>query len=196
LYWGDIGDNNNVRVTVNVKRVAEPVVDADQDPVTVTLGGVDVITLQYPGGADAPAHKDSETLLVDPLNADLYLVTKRTAVGQVYRAAYPQATSGITTLEYVAALPWGGATGGDVSVDGSRIIIRRYSGNNPPASIWLRAPGTDFWDAFSGPGCVVPLQPEPQGEAVGFDPAGEGYYTLSENESPGALIPIWYFPEE
>lgn len=193
LYWGNIGDNNNVRATVFVKRVIEPVVASIQSPVTVSLTGVDTLTLAYPTDATAPSHKDAETLLVDPWNGDLYVVTKRTAVGMVYRAAYPQSTTATTTLQYVASIPWSGAVGGDVSPDGRLIIIRRYSGNVPAASVWTRPVVGDFWDAFSNPRCDVALAAEPQGEAICWDRQGRGYFTVSENQAVGAQIPIWYF---
>ncbi|MFH1110607.1 MAG: PKD domain-containing protein [Planctomycetota bacterium] len=194
LYWGNIGDNNNVRSTIFVKRVPEPTISANQaPPVNVSLAGVDTLTFVYPTGSYAPSHKDAETLLVDPLSGDIYIVTKRTAAGMVYRAAYPQSTTQVTTLEYVTSIDWGGAVGGDVSPDGQLIIIRRYSGNSPEASIWTRPEGKNLWDAFSQPRCDVYLMPEPQGEAICWDGFGQGYYTVSENQIPGAQIPIWYF---
>ena len=88
--------------------------------------------LEFPAGADAPTHKDAETLPVDPLNGDIYVITKRTEVGRVYRAPFPQSTTQNVTLEFVAELPWGesggtgGATGGDVSID------RVVAGVQPP----------------------------------------------------------------
>jgi hypothetical protein len=194
LYWGDIGDNDSVRSSIFVKRVAEPFVDANQDPVNVVLGGVDVLRLQYPTGGDAPSHKDSETLLIDPLNGDLYLVTKRTSRNRVYRAAYPQSTTETTTMTFVAEADWGGSTGGDVSPDGTLIVIRQYTGRAPEASVWQRPAGGNFWDAFAGDRCDVDLRSEPQGESICFDRDGRGLYTVSENESPGAQIPIWYYP--
>jgi hypothetical protein len=192
LYVGDIGDNESVRDTVFIRRAPEPVVRLDQPPVTVGLPGVAVITLKYPAGADAPGHKDAETLMVDPVNGDIYIITKRVTPGLVYRAASPHSTAQTITLQLVASVPWAWATAGDISPDGSSIIVRRYTGLNPPAAIWHRAPGTPLWEAFRGNGCKVPLPPEPQGEAVSWDWNGRGILTVSEDETPGAEIPIWY----
>lgn len=195
LYWGNTGDNNNVRSTIFVKRLPEPVVSETQSPpLNISVSAVDTLTFAYPTDATAPSHKDCETLLVDPLNGDFYFVTKRTSVGLVYRAAYPQSTSGVTTLQYVASIDWGGPVGGDISPDGQLIIIRRYSGNSPEASIWTRPAGGSLWSAFAQPRCDVHLASEPQGEAIAWDALGQGYYTVSENQTPGAQIPIWYFP--
>ncbi len=194
LYWGDIGDNNNVRSTIVVRRVPEPIVSAGQNPVMATLGGVETIVLAYPTGPTAPPHRDAETLLVDPLNQDIYVITKRDGPGLVYRAAAPHDTTGVTVMTQVAVLPWNGPVGGDVSADGAAIIVRRYSGSLG-ASVWFRPAGTLLFAAFSGPRCDVPLQAEPQGEAICFTPTGYDYYTVSENQTVGAQIPIWYFQQ-
>lgn len=193
LYLADIGDNDSVRSTIFVKRFLEPLVPIGGPPHSETISAVDVLRFTYPTGATAPTHKDAETLLVDPWNGDIYIVTKRTSVGHVYRAAYPQSTTGTTVLERVASLSWGWPVGGSVSPDGFQVLIRRYSGYNPQASVWTRGPGEPLWHAFQRPRCDVPLATEPQGEAVSWDALGLGYFTLSENQAAGAQIPIWYF---
>jgi len=89
------------------------------------------------------------------------------------------------TLQYKTSLPWGWATAGDISPDGYEILIRGYSN----ASLWSRPAGTNLWDAFAYAGVSVPLVSEPQGEAIGFDAAGWGYYTTSE----GSYQPLYYY---
>lgn len=190
LYVGDIGDNGHVRPNIIIYRVPEPAVDASQSPVVVSLSDVEALTLTYPDGP-----RDAETLMVD-VNGDLYVVSKdSTTFGQVYRARFPQSTSESTEMEFVATLPWGsaigvnGATGGDIAADGSAVIIRRYSIFIPPATLWLRAPGTDLADVFRGAGCNLSLVFEKQGEAICFAPNGLSYYTTSE----GSVQPITFF---
>jgi len=179
LYVGDIGDNNAVRARgVQVYRVPEPAVDADQDSVNVALTGAVGITLRYPDGA-----RDAETLMVDPANGDIYIVSKREAKSRVYRAACPQ-TSGMT-MQFVTELPWAQATGGDISSLGTEIIIRGYVN----ASLWLIPDEGAVADAFDEAPCSVPVAGEPQGEAVSFDASGLGYFTVSE----GAHQPIYRF---
>ena len=97
---------------------------------------------------------------------------------------------------FVEGVDVGGLCTAGVAPDGSHVIVRRYTGNSPQASIWMRPPGGSLWEAFSAERCDVPLHYEPQGEAIGFDPNDFSYYTLSENQSAGAQIPIWHFPEE
>jgi len=200
IYWGDIGDNGNRYSEIWVKRIPEPAVDPDRDPVTVTLSvhdGVDVIRLQYPSGDHAPSHKDSETLMVDPLNGDIYIVTKRMYPNKVYRAPYPQTTSGVTTMEYAATLPTGTGlnwiTAGDISADGSLIAVRN-DGSTDYANIWHRPSGTELADAFDQSPCLYEINGEPQGEAMGWDSAGSGFYAVSEAHH--ASEPIWYYPME
>jgi hypothetical protein len=196
LYAGDIGDNRGNRKSIVVYRVAEPKVvapnDTNQKPANVTLTGVEKIELVYPDGP-----RDAETLMIDPLTKDLYIVTKE-GRGRVYRVAYPQSAYACaaadksvtekTTLKYVAKLSWGMATGGDISPDGQMIIVRGYFG----ASLWMRPKEGPLWGAFAGPECSVPIIVESQGEAIGFDANGTGYYTTSENRRQ----PIYYFEKK
>jgi hypothetical protein len=182
LYVGEIGDNNSKHKSIKVYRVPEPNVNANQKPAVVTVGDVATIELVYPDGP-----RDAETLMVDPLTKDIYIVSKE-GTSKVYRAAYPQNTSGKTTLEQVAKLKWGMATAGDISPDGNEIIVRGYLG----ASIWERPKDGPMWKAFENGECSIPIIPEKQGEAICFDANGMGYYTTSEHRNQ----PIYYFRRE
>lgn len=192
LYLADIGDNLNIRPNVKVYRVPEPAVNPAKPAGSVTLSGVQTITLVYPDGA-----RDAETLMID-VNGDIYIVTKRvSAHGRVYRAAFPQSTTSTTTLTYISEIPWGatsgngGATGGDIAHDGSAVIVRRTSGFTPAATLWRRAPGTDLADVFATAGCDVAMPSQPQGEAIAFAPHDLSLYTVSE----GSHQPIYFIPQ-
>lgn len=182
LYVGDIGDNLAIHKSIKIYRVPEPRVDANQSPAYVKISDFNTIELVYPDGPH-----NAETLMVDPLTKDLYIVTKEEP-SRVCRAAYPQSTSDTITLEYVAKLPWGIATGGDISPDGKMVLIRGYLA----ASLWLRPQKRPLWKCFDGPECKAPIIFERQGEAICFDPNGTGYYTTSEKRNQ----PIYYFPAE
>jgi hypothetical protein len=182
LYVGEIGDNFSKYKSIKVYRVPEPNVDANQNPAAVTLRDVETIELVYPDGPE-----NAETLLLDPLTKDIYIVSKE-GTSRVYRAAYPQSTTGKTKLEQVAKLHWGTATAGDISPDGSEIIIRGYFG----ASLWTRSKDGPLWKAFEGSECSIPIALEQQGEAICFDPNGTGYYTTSEHKHQ----PIYYFKRD
>jgi hypothetical protein len=183
LYLGDIGDNNAVRASISVYRVAEPAVSATQSPVTTSLTGVERLRFTYPDGP-----RDAESLFADPLTRDIYILTKRENPHRLYRAAYPQATSGTTVLEFVedyADPNW--LTAADISPDGDEIITRAVGSTS--GRLFLRPPGTTIAAALNSTPITIPLRSEPQGEAIGFDPSGWGYYTISE----GASQPIYYF---
>jgi hypothetical protein len=179
IYAGEIGDNDSRCKSIKIYRVPEPKVDANQAPAKVTLTNVETIELVYPDGP-----RDAETLLLDPLTKDIYIVSKE-QTSKIYRAAYPQATTGKTTLELVAKLNWGMATGGDISPDGREIIVRGYFA----ASLWVRPKTEPMWKAFEGSECSIPIILEQQGEAICFDANGAGYYTTSEHRHQ----PIYYF---
>jgi autotransporter-associated beta strand protein len=184
LFVGDIGDNLAIRSSVTVYRVPEPTVsDTQAPPVTASLGGAVALTFAYPNGK-----RDAESLFVDPLTKDIYIISKREAQKYVYRAPYPQATSGTTTMQLVATLnnaTW--ITGADMSVDGSRIIMRGVPADT--GLMYTRPVGGTVADAFATTPVAIPLLAEAQGEAIGFDPLGRGYYTTSE----GAGAAVHYF---
>jgi hypothetical protein len=181
LYVGDIGDNQVHHPFITVYRVREPNVDPNRVSVEESIGPADAVELVYPDGP-----KDAETLLVDPLNGDIYVISKREFLCRVYRAPYPQSTKKQNILTLVTRLPWGLAVGGDVSPDGRLVIVRGVVN----ASIWVRPKDEPLWRAFKTIPVPLKLIPEPQGEGICFDAEGSGYYTISEMERP----PIYYFP--
>jgi hypothetical protein len=183
LYAGDIGDNAAGRESVQVHRVPEP----DEAPAGSdgTFAGDVVIELTYP---DGPI--DAETLLVDPLTGDLVIVGKRDASAPVFLAeAAAIADGGEVALRQVATLsepPPGGAvglvTGGDVSPDGSVVLLRSYGS----VLAYARPDGAPLADALAAAPCLAPSVDEQQGEALAFLADGTAYVTISE----GAAAPV------
>lgn len=183
LYLGDIGDNFAIRSSVTVYRVKEPKVSANQPAATQNLKHFETIRLKYEDGP-----RDAEALMVDPRTGDLYVVSKPEKKSRLYRVPASELRNGRTaTLHFLTELPWGGATAGDISPDGSRILVRGYKN----ASMWLRPDGCSVEEAFQWPGRDVTLVDERQGEAISFDAVGTGYYTTSE----GAGSAIWHFEQ-
>jgi len=193
IYVGDTGDNARSRSSVTIYRVAEPLVSATQNPVTVNLDDVDVLPMRYPG----PAVFDCETLLVDPVSGDIFLVTRDRegqGVARVFRNPAPHTPGVMVTLELVAtvSLPLE-VKGGDISPSGDAVLMRLHSySSDEDGYYWPRAEGTNLWEAFSGLACTVPLVEEPQGEALAFAADGLGYYTISE----GAFQPIYFYDQD
>jgi len=189
LYVGDIGDNSTVRDSIRVFLIEEPQVDANQPHIEEDIDW-GAITLEYPDGP-----LNAETLLLDPVTNDLYIVTKDYggATG-IYRKASPHQNGQLQTLELVTSLdfsesPLSGSatTGGAISPLGNHIAIRTYT---PTGFLWLRDQAMPFSAAFTQAPCVLTLPIDQQGESIGFAEDGSGLWTISEGANP----PINYTP--
>ena len=102
------------------------------------------------------------------------MISKDFIQARAYRML--EVVGAISTMEFIAELPWGFMTGGDMSPDGSNILLRGYWN----AEMWPRSADEDWWAELVSIGCGVPLAQEPQGEAIGFSAGGVGYFTISE----------------
>ncbi|MFO1475701.1 MAG: hypothetical protein U1F98_03495 [Verrucomicrobiota bacterium] len=187
LYIGDIGDNNSVRANIVVYQVPEPAVYARQftAPANASLKGVRAITLTYPDGA-----RNAEAMFVDPVTGDLFILSKA-STSRVYTAPKSKldATNNIV-LTFVRTLSFDVPSAADISPSGNEIIVRQEDF----ARMWLRADGQSISSALGGTAIVVPVTGtaggEPNGEAVGFDSIGLGYFTLSDSST---VQPLRYF---
>lgn len=193
FYVADLGNNDAlIDFTFTIYRVPEPALSACQTPADLDVNGVVALPVRYP---DSVRH-GCETFLADPLTGDLYVCTRDRwgddlGVMKVYRYPAPQNPGLTFTLQHVTDVPLINgemAVGGDVSLDGSSVIIRT-KGTVMRVLLWQRSAATPLWQAFSNPMCVLPQVDEPQGEAVCFKADGCGYYTISEDLNQ----PIYYF---
>ena len=180
MYFGDIGDNPELRPFVTVYRVREP----DAAAGSATLSAVEAIELVYP---DEP--HNAETLMVDPQTGDLVIVAKGDPT-RIFRLPGPVAAGGPYMLEEIAPIqfPATVATGGDISPTGDFIAVRTYA----QAFLWLRPSGTTIADAFASEPCPLNLAIETQGETLTVAHDRSGYYTLSE----GDAVPLWWYAFE
>ncbi|MFQ5632582.1 MAG: hypothetical protein ACE5I1_27760, partial [bacterium] len=120
--------------------------------------------------------RDAETLMVDPLTKDIFIISKREAKVHVYRAPFPQLTSQPITLQLVATLPVSWVVAGDISPSGREILIKTYDA----IYYWVRQRQKPLWQAFAREPVMLPYYLEPQGEAIAWQADGMGYYTVSE----------------
>ena len=166
IYVGEIGDNAGRYKHIKIFRIPEPnLLEKEMH------AKPDVLVLLYPDGA-----RDAETLMVDPITQDIFILSKRDSVNILYRAPQSAFSQGEFTLQRVMELPFSMSVAGDISADGSQIIIKNYF----TVFYWERKSGETVPDALKRQGKILPYKPEPQGEAIAFGPAGESYYTLSE----------------
>ncbi|MGN6638626.1 MAG: hypothetical protein ACTHJ8_06915 [Mucilaginibacter sp.] len=186
VYLGDIGDNNSKYSTVHVYRFLEPDLTGMNLPATINITNVDDIELKYPDGP-----RNAETLMVDPATKDIYIASKQSNLSQIYVARYPQSTTSVTTLTPVVQLYFNKATGGDISPDGTEILLR----SNELIWYWKLPAGTSISDGLMMQPEVSPYADnEPQGEGVGFAADGSGYYTDTEIKGyPGKLATISFY---
>jgi len=185
LYVGEIGDNNSAYEYKYIYRFPEPVVLFNQTPVEETIYEFDTIIYQYPDGM-----RDAETLMLDPLTKDIYVVSKREFEDiRVYRAPYPQPVNEVIILEHVATLELSQIVGGDISVSGGEILLKDYE----EVYYWERDPDVNFWEAFNNDPIVLPYVQEIIGEAICWAADSMGYYTLSE-EGPQIPAHLFYYP--
>jgi hypothetical protein len=180
LYLADIGNNISPRSEFSIYRATEPALDAAAKPTTATLPA-ERFAFRY---ADQP--HNAESLLIDPNDGAVYLITK-VAAGQ------PSAVYHLTTFEpgkvnmamKVADLPVPAAgdtpaTAASAHPCGGGFLLRT---NNTLYE--FRTPlGTPLSQAFAATPVTVPAGSERQGEAVGYRPDGRGYYTTSEGAMP------------
>jgi len=181
LYIGDIGDNLDQRDHVTVYVVAEPAAAPDGRGASLPI--TKQLTITYPAG---PAN--AESLLVDPLTGDLYIITKVTSgMSRVLEApASAVARGGDVTMRDVGGFQVRNlVTAADISPDGSTILVRTYAS----VLAFRRPAGATVAAAFTKRPCTAPSVQERQGEAVAFSADGSAYFTSSE----GPAQPIHRF---
>lgn len=210
LYLADIGDNfaqqspDLERDNIVVYRIPEPDTSALTPPFSLVLAAdsIESMTLRYP---DGKAH-NAETLLVDPANQDLYIVTKETDLfstiynspSEVYRAPSRFGTQEEYTLEKVAEIDFDALnqassaareyagnydrhhalpTAGDITNDRTHIGITTYGA----LWIWPVAEGQSIASALTMQPCEAPIALTPQLESFAFGVALQSYTLLNES---------------
>lgn len=181
LYLGDVGDNDLVRSSYALYRVAQPVVaDGPASSHNVTW---ERFVFAYPDG-----RHNVEALAVRPDTGDVYLFTKVTTLPSVvYRFPNPLLPGVTNTLARVGplALPGNGnplVTGADLHPCEPRLLVRTYD------RLWqfvLPSASAPFEDLFRATPERLLVQTETQGEAVGWHADGRGYVTISEGVGQG-----------
>jgi hypothetical protein len=186
LYIGEIGDNKRKRDVHTIYRVAEPIVTPDdarsdrKHPLATTAA--QAVNFTYPDYA-----QDAETLMVNPKNAEIYVVTKRiSGPAGVYKVDNNFENADVRVAQKIAeitvpAIPNGFVTGGDISPDGRRVVICDYTaayewtlpdGDANFDNIWRQAPVT------------IDIGQRKGGEAVAYSVDGSSIFSTSEGKEP------------
>ncbi len=188
LYVADIGDNNSKRSNIKIYQIPEPAVYARQytNPVTATPKGARTITLTYPDGP-----RDAEALLIDSVTGDLFIFSKESPT-RIYTASKSQLdTNNSFGLTFAQTLNFAVPNAADITPSGNEIVVRQEDF----ARLWLRAPEQTVLSALNGTAIPIPVagttNGEVNGEAIGFNSVGRGYFTLSDSS---ITQPLRYFP--
>jgi hypothetical protein len=86
-------------------------------------------------------------------------------------------------LQFVRAVSFSQASGGDISADGTRIALRREDA----AVLWERCEAESIASALARSAHALPVMgppTEPNGEGIAFLREGIGYVTISEGDDP------------
>jgi hypothetical protein len=185
IYIGEIGNNNPPMTSSNIIYRVPEITDMSG---SFNQDKLEKITFTYPDGP-----RDAETLLLDPMTKDLFIVSKQLTQSEVYRLPYPQSTTEIITAEKVGNIPSVVfTTGGNVSFDGNEILIRNYTS----VFYWQRKSGETIGQTLMrGPDKSLVVAAEPQGEGISFDREAKGFYTLGEI-GQASSVSLSYYPRK
>jgi hypothetical protein len=166
LYVGEIGDNQERYSNIFIYRFPEP----EQFTVGMEIAP-EILKLSYPDGP-----RDAETLMVDPISKDIFILSKRDSLNILYKTTQKAFENKEAILEKVMEIPITMSVAGDISPDGKEILIKNYF----TVYYWTRNENETVGQALSRDPFILPYKPEPQGEAIAFHPNGKSYFTLSE----------------
>jgi hypothetical protein len=172
LYIGDIGDNFSRRDDAVIYVVREPAPRSQKVDLLATL------PVRY---AEGPAN--SEAFVYDAPEKQFLIFTKvRNGFSRVYARSLNQVQSPLkqvseVDLSRISPNSSGWAiTGAALSRDGKTLLLRTYLS----AFRWTRGPHESWSEVLTRFPAVIPLRPEPQGEAIAFGPTEQDFYTTSE----------------
>jgi hypothetical protein len=182
IYIGDIGDNKAVYDVKVIYRFPEPDISNMYFPIETSIKKVEKIFFRFPD-----ENRDAETLMIDPLTRDIFVISKREPEVRIYVARYPQSISDTLTLEFAGSLDFSQAVGGDISANGREILIKSYTS----VYYWTRNENESVEQALKKNPKRLPYKIEPQGESIAWKTDGTGYYTFSERLNDE--IPLLYY---
>lgn len=165
IYVGEIGDNNAAYPDYAFYKFPEPSMNVD------TVQSIETIRFRYPDGSH-----DAEAFFVEPSTKNIYIITKRDNPSRIYKLTAPLSTSSMNAAEFVGLLPYNGVVSAALSADEKEIIVKTY----PGLYYYSVAAGEKKEAALQKSYINLPYTFEPQGEAVCFSAANNGYFTLSE----------------
>ncbi|MCB1024614.1 MAG: hypothetical protein KDB79_09500 [Acidobacteria bacterium] len=184
LYIGDIGNNSRTRGELTIYRLNEPVVsDSDSSSSSsrplLTEKAVS-INVEYPD-----FRHNAESILVHPKTLDIYLLTKRiSGAAGIYKLSQKDLKEK-NILEKIGdlsvpALPNGLLTGGEISPDGTRVILCDYYNGY---ELELPKNSRNFDEIWKQDPSVIELGKREQGEDICYSVDMRSIYATSEKQN-------------
>ncbi len=186
IYLADIGDNFGWRKMVQVYRFKEPVAT---NATAVTLKAT-LLNLRYPNG-----RPDAETIMIDPIEKLLYIVTKREDSVGIYSCTLHFNNNDTIILKQQGKIYFEGngttkwIVAGDISKDGTQVILKSLE----KVYYWKRNDNEPIYKTLQrAPILQKNFVAHGQQEAIAFAPDGKGYYVMAE----GKGTEIYYYTVE
>lgn len=179
LYIGDIGNNKKSRTKLSIYKVQEPkVFDSIQNSSKKNANKTDsaeAIKFSYP-----EENFDAETLLVHPKTNEIYVLTKNlVGASQIFKIENNGKAKKIADFS-VPSLPLGFLTGGEISADGTKVIICDYLNGY---EINLPKKAKTFDDIWKEKPTVIEIGERQQGEAICYSHNGKSIFATSEKKN-------------
>jgi hypothetical protein len=176
---GDIGDNRAIRKELTLYMFEEPIWNGQSQ--TLEVDQFESMSFTYAEGA-----RDAETLMVDPNNQDIVILSKRDPQALVYQFKFQPGKDFV--IEKSGIMKITGFTAGDVNVKGE-IIIKDYN------NIYLYKSGGQSVSSIliNGQFIKIPYKPEPQGESIVWSLDCTGFFTVSEKRYEDSRQFIYFF---
>lgn len=189
IFLGEIGDNDLQFATKLIYKFEEPTLLSSS--ITLKTSQIEKIEFMFDFASDC------ETLLFNPTNQNLYLITKGQVQEQIYEITYPYETSKVLKLQSIGKLTiknedknmLNRIVSGDISNDGKYLAIKDYT-----TILYYEINGNVKYITKNPPFTLSSYKQmnEPQGEAICWGSNNYDIYTLGE-EVFGIQARIQYF---
>jgi hypothetical protein len=171
LILADIGNNRRNREVLSLYVIEEPQIDFNDKLTSLKVPLHREIKLKY-----ADKRRDAEALFVDPLDNQIYILSKRDLESTVFTFPLQTNKSEVHILQPKLALPFTFTTAADISADGKYIVAK----NLTAVYIWERNNSDSILETLKQAPRNISYTIEPQGEAICFDLHNRYLYTISE----------------
>lgn len=169
LLLADMGNNLRDREILSLYIIEEPKLNFNVSSIKVPL--VKELKYRY-----SDKRRDAEALFVDPLDLQVYILSKRDFESTVFSFPIDLKSNQVNVLKPLQTLPFTFTTAADISSDGKYILAK----NLTHIYFWERKNKESIIESFQSEPKIIPYQIEPQGEAICFDLKKRFFYTISE----------------